>query len=128
MFVSVGKAYIAQAFLQHFGMIDLDGAPTKHMFDGDVTKATDQQLQEYFDHVIGLFVDEFVVPVTWCWILLHYLLKGLIIFSNRNVVSWEACSKECTNKKSCGSNFVYDRVVKECTNENLIEIIVGGGD
>ena len=61
MFISVGKAYIAQAFLQHFGMVDLDGAPTKHMFDGDITKATDEQLQRYFDHVIGLFVDEFVL-------------------------------------------------------------------
>ena len=69
MFASVGKAYITQAFLQHFGTVDLDGAPTKHMFDGDITEATDEQL-----HVKGLIVPRF-------WLTLFIIIYTLLMNS-----------------------------------------------
>ena len=59
-FLSVGRAYIVNALMEHFGLESLEGEPTRRMFDKDVENTSFQEKEEYFNQVIGSFVDQYV--------------------------------------------------------------------
>lgn len=60
--LTVGKAYLLEAAMTFWGMEELNGHPTQHVPLPGITNKTKGKKLEYFDEVIGEFVDEFVVP------------------------------------------------------------------
>jgi hypothetical protein len=59
--VSIGIAYICEAAMEFWGLDDLDGKPTKHAPQPGMIHLPLWKKKEYFDEVIGEFVDEFVM-------------------------------------------------------------------
>ena len=60
--VSVGKAYILEAAMEFWGLQSVTDIPTKHVpLPGIINMEKKSQL-EYFNRVVGEFVDEFVTP------------------------------------------------------------------
>ena len=53
-FVSVGKAYLVEAFTEFFGMENIESAPTKNMPEQN---ATLEEKKQHFDKVLGQFVN-----------------------------------------------------------------------
>lgn len=60
--LSVGKAYILEAATEFWGLQNVNDSPTKHVPPEGILRMSKEVKQEYFDHVIGAFVDEFVIP------------------------------------------------------------------
>lgn len=56
-FVSVGRAYLVEAFLEFFGMENIGSEPTKNLPERN---ASMQGKKEHFDKVFGKFVDYYV--------------------------------------------------------------------
>ena len=59
--MSVGKAYLLEAALDFWGMEKLDDQPTKHVPPPGILHKTSEKKMDYFNKVIGNFVDEYVV-------------------------------------------------------------------
>lgn len=59
--LSVGKAYLLNAALNFWGMEKLDDHPTKHVPPPGIIHKTNEKKIEYFNEVIGSFVDEYVI-------------------------------------------------------------------
>ena len=53
-FVSVGRAYLVEAFLEFFGMENTESEPTKNLPEQN---ASLEARKEHFDKVLGKFVD-----------------------------------------------------------------------
>ena len=60
--LSVGKAYIVEAATEFWGLQNVNDSPTKHLPPKGILHLSQEVKQEYFDQVIGAFVDEFVIP------------------------------------------------------------------
>ena len=60
--LSVGKAYILEAAMEFWGLKDVNGPPTRHIPPHRIMHMEREKQLEYFDRVIGAFVDEFVIP------------------------------------------------------------------
>ena len=58
--MSVGKAYLLNAALNFWGIENLDGQPTKHVPPPEMPFKTTEKKLDYFNEVIGNFVDEYV--------------------------------------------------------------------
>jgi hypothetical protein len=59
--LSVGKAYLLNAALDFWGMEKLDGQLTNHVPSHGILHKTKEKKIDYFNEVIGNFVDEYVV-------------------------------------------------------------------
>lgn len=60
--LTVGKVYTLEAALTFWGMQNLEDKPTKHIPPQGIIHMTKQVKLEYFNKVIGKFVDEYVTP------------------------------------------------------------------
>ena len=60
--LTVGKAYLLEAAMTFWGMKELNGHLMQHIPPPGIINKTKEKKLEYFDEVIGEFVDEFVVP------------------------------------------------------------------
>ena len=80
LFISMGRAYIITAALDFFGMESLDEKPTLNKFPKNLIHDTLQKKKEYFDKVLGDFVDRFVFQ------------KGAIPESDDFVKNYGLCS------------------------------------
>ena len=61
LLLSVGKAYIIEAALEFFGMGELDDTLTQNRFVPNISHKSKEVKQEYFDRVIGDFVDQYLL-------------------------------------------------------------------
>ena len=59
--LSVGKAYLLEAALTFWGMEKLDDNPTQHAPPAGILHMTKEKKVEYFDEIVGEFVDSFAV-------------------------------------------------------------------
>ena len=59
--LSVGKAYLLNAALDFWGMEKLDDQPTKNVPPPGILHDGKEKKMDYFDKVIGNFVDQYVV-------------------------------------------------------------------
>jgi hypothetical protein len=59
--LSFGRAYICVAALEFWGLEDLCGTPTKHTPPAGIAHQSLNKKREYFDKVVGEFIDEFVM-------------------------------------------------------------------
>ena len=59
--LSVGKAYLLDAALDFWGMKKLDDQPTKHVPPPGILHERSEKKIDYFNNVIGNFVDEYVI-------------------------------------------------------------------
>lgn len=59
-FLSVGRSYIIAAGLHFFGMETCNDKPTENKFPKDILHASDQTKKQYFDDVVGRFIDQFL--------------------------------------------------------------------
>lgn len=59
--ITIGTAYICEAAMEFWGLDDKNGKPTKHIPRPGMKHLQLWQKQEYFDTVIGEFVDQFVM-------------------------------------------------------------------
>ena len=55
----MGRAYIVHGAMELLGMTAFDATPTTNVFCGE---ATIENKQQYFDDLIGQFVDKYVIP------------------------------------------------------------------
>ena len=60
-FLSIGKAYLLEAAMEFFNMDDLDDNPRNYVPPVGILHMTTARKREYFDRVIGAFVDQFVM-------------------------------------------------------------------
>ena len=60
-FISIGIAYICEAAMEFWDLDNRDGKPTKHIPRPGMKHLPLLQKKEYFDMVIGEFVDQFVM-------------------------------------------------------------------
>ncbi len=60
--LSDGKAYILEDAMEFWGLQNVNDSPTKHVPLPGILHMTKEMKLEYFDEVIGVFVDEFVIP------------------------------------------------------------------
>lgn len=59
--ISVGTAYLLEAALEYWGMDSLKDVPTKHIPPKGILHMSLEKKKEYFNNVIGGFVDEYVM-------------------------------------------------------------------
>ena len=101
-FVSVGRAYLVEAFLEFFGMEDTESEPTKNLPEQN---ASLEAKKEHFDKVLGKFVDYhvFQLGVTVDDKVQNYGLSLIELFivlmqlndtihegdGDRNVINWK---------------------------------------
>ena len=60
--LSVGKAYILEAAMEFWGLQSVTELPTKHVPPPGIIHMEKEIKLEYFNRVVGAFVDEFVTP------------------------------------------------------------------
>ena len=60
-FLSIGRAYLLEAAMEFFNMDDLDDNPRNYVPPAGILHMTTAKKREYFDRVIGAFVDQFVM-------------------------------------------------------------------
>ena len=60
-FLSTGRAYLLEAAMEFFNMDDLDDNPRNYVPPSGILHMTTARKREYFDRVIGAFVDKFVM-------------------------------------------------------------------
>jgi hypothetical protein len=60
--LSVGKVYILEAAMKFWGLQNLTDCPSKHVPPPGIVHMTKEKKLDYFNKVIGAFVDEFVTP------------------------------------------------------------------
>lgn len=60
--LSVGKAYILEAAMEFWGLQSVTDIPTKHVPLPGIIHMEKETKLEYFNRVVGAFVDEFVTP------------------------------------------------------------------
>lgn len=59
--LSFGKAYICAAAMEFWGLEDLNSTPLKNIPPVGITHHSLKKKKDYFDKVVGEFVDEFVM-------------------------------------------------------------------
>jgi hypothetical protein len=59
--LSIGKVYLLEAALTFWGMEKLDDKPTQHAPPSGILHMTKEKKVEYFDEIVGEFVDNFAV-------------------------------------------------------------------
>ena len=59
--ISTGKGYLLEAAMEFLGMNSLGDKPTKHSPPKGILHQPLAKKKEYFDEVVGAFVDEFVM-------------------------------------------------------------------
>lgn len=60
--LSVGKAYILEAAMEFWGLQTVTDSPTKHVPQHGIIHMDKETKLDYFNTVVGAFVDEFVIP------------------------------------------------------------------
>jgi hypothetical protein len=60
--LSVGKAYILEAAMEFWGLQSVTDSPTKYVPPPGIIHMGEDSKLEYFNRVVGAFVDEFVTP------------------------------------------------------------------
>ena len=59
--LSFGKAYICVAAMEFWGLQDLNSTPLKHIPPAAFNHYSLKKKKEYFDKIVGEFIDEFVM-------------------------------------------------------------------
>ncbi len=59
--LSVGKAYLLEAAMAFWGMEKLKDPPTEYVPPTGIAHMTKEKKKEYFNLVVGKFVDEFMI-------------------------------------------------------------------
>ena len=60
--LSIEKAYILEAAMEFWGLQSVTDTPTKHVPPPGIIHMEKETELEYFNRVVGAFVDEFVTP------------------------------------------------------------------
>lgn len=60
----MGTAYIINAALHFFGMVNLDDTPTNHKFPKNLIHKSYEKKCKYFDEVLQEFVEMYVIQKT----------------------------------------------------------------
>jgi hypothetical protein len=60
--LSVGKTYLLEAATAFWGIEKLDDQPTEYVPPAGIAHMTKEKKKEYFNLVIGKFVDEYIIP------------------------------------------------------------------
>ena len=59
--LSFGKAYICVAAMEFWGLEDMGSTPTKHVPPSGIMHQSLDKKKEYFDTVVGEFIDKYVM-------------------------------------------------------------------
>ena len=63
LFISIGRSYTVEAFLEFFDMETLESCPHKHPPLHPALMPDQSSKKEYFDKIMDKFIDEFLCPV-----------------------------------------------------------------
>jgi hypothetical protein len=58
----VGQAYLLEAAMEFWGMGNLEESPTKHVPPALIHSQENEKKMEYFQEVVGEFVNEYALP------------------------------------------------------------------
>lgn len=58
----MGQAYLLEAAMEFWGMGNLEDSPTKHVPPPGIDSQGNEKKMEYFQDIVGEFVNEYALP------------------------------------------------------------------